>query len=95
MRHLSVPVAGFDAEAPLAGALALPVNGGEPGPVVIDPLTAAGMPFELGMLLPPAVVRGTPAVPLVPSVPAVPAVRSSPWLHPATSVKVHAINTPL
>ena len=69
MLYLPAPVAG--AEGPLAGALALPLNGGTPGPVVIDPLTAAGMPFELGMSFPPAVVRGTPALPLVPSVPAV------------------------
>ena len=92
--HLPEPLAGSDAvrEGPLAGALALPLNGGAPGPVVIDPLTAAGMPFELGMSFPPAVVRGTPALPPVPSVPAV---RSSVWLHPAASNKVHAINTPL
>ena len=76
----------------MAGALALPLNGGTPGPVVIDPLTAAGMPFALGISFPPAVVRWTPAVPLVPSVPAV---RSSPWLHPAASIIEHAINTPL
>lgn len=90
--HLATPVAGADAEGPLAGALALPLYCGAPGPVVIDPLTAAGMPFELGISFPPAVVRATPALPLVPSVPAV---RSSVCVHPATSIKVHAINTPL
>lgn len=106
--HLPAPVAGADADGPLAGELALPLNGGAPGPVVIDPFTAAGMPFELGILFPPAVVRGTPVAPPVPSLPAVRSslrsllrsvlrsvLRSLLRSHPAVSIKVHAINTAL
>lgn len=98
--HLPTPVAGADAGGRLAGELALPLNGGAPGPVVIDPFTAAGMPFELGILFPPAVVRGTPVAPPVPSLPAVRSslrslLRSLLRSHPAVSIKVHAINTAL
>ena len=95
---LDPPASGADAVGvgPLAGADALPLNGGTPGPVVIDPLTAPGIPLAFGISLRPDVVRGAlavlPAPAVTPSVPEVrSSVRSALRLHPAASITAQAI----